>query len=73
MSIWLVLTVDLICSEIPFAVTRMASLKKLTLRDNNLSRLSNGPYLDQLEELDLSHNSFERIPEALQAAQKLVK
>lgn len=64
---------EILCSKVPNAVTTMATLKRLTLRNNTLSTLTPGPYLRALENLDLAYNSFCGIPHALKEAQKLAR
>ena len=49
----------------------MEALQILHLQDNCLSTLPGGKYLDCLRVLDLSNNSFIRVPAALQNAPRL--
>lgn len=51
----------------------LSSLTALNLADNMLTSLPGGPYLKHLQHLDLSENSFDKVPECLRGAPRLHK
>lgn len=59
------------CQPPSAAVSRQASLRRLTIRDCDLTDLPPGAYMQQLEHLDLRGSLFRKVPAAVMTAPRL--
>lgn len=57
--------------EFPACIMAAVGLRRLSLRGCSLTQLPAGPYLSELEQLDLSRNRFSQMPPALAGASRL--